>query len=257
MPVVFVGHGSPMNLIEDNRWSRGFRELGQRLPRPETILAISAHWFVDGTFLTNDSSPRTIHDFSGFPRALYDIEYPAPGDPRLAQRARGLIGANRAALSADWGLDHGTWSVLRWLYPEANIPVVQLSIDRRLGPADHLNIGRKLAVLRDEGVLILASGNLTHNLPDAFRNMRDGTTETPNWASRFDKAAAEAIAAKDTAGLLALWPDSADGRRSHPTADHWLPVLYAYGAGQSGDDVAFPTTGFDLGSLSMRSIVFS
>jgi 4,5-DOPA dioxygenase extradiol len=232
MPVVFVGHGSPMNLIEDNRWSRGFRELGQRLPRPETILAISAHWFVDGTFLTNDSSPRTIHDFSGFPRALYDIEYPAPGDP-------------------------GTWSVLRWLYPEANIPVVQLSIDRRLGPADHLNIGRKLAVLRDEGVLILASGNLTHNLPDAFRNMRDGTTETPNWASRFDKAAAEAIAAKDTAGLLALWPDSADGRRSHPTADHWLPVLYAYGAGQSGDDVAFPTTGFDLGSLSMRSIVFS
>ena len=256
MPVVFVGHGSPMNLIEDNPWSRGFRELGQRLRRPEAILAISAHWFVDGTFLTDGDSPRTIHDFSGFPRALYEIEYPAPGDPDLAQRACALIGDNRAALSTDWGLDHGTWSVLHWMYPEADIPVVQLSIDRRLDPAGHLEIGRSIAGLRNEAVLILASGNLTHNLSDAFRRMRDGTTATPDWAARFDAAAAEAVTGRDTASLLALWPDSPDGRRSHPTPDHWLPVLYAYAASRSDDRVDFPATGFDLGSLSMRSVVF-
>ncbi|MDH3419165.1 MAG: 4,5-DOPA dioxygenase extradiol [Gammaproteobacteria bacterium] len=256
MPVVFVGHGSPMNLIEDNQWSRGFRGLGQRLPRPAAILAVSAHWFVDGTFVTGGDSPRTIHDFSGFPQALYEIEYPAPGDPDLAERARLLVGGDRAALSADWGLDHGTWSVLRWMYPEADIPVVQLSIDRRLEPAGHLELGRRITSLREESVLILASGNLTHNLPDAFRRMREGATETPGWAARFDDAAAEAITGRDTAGLLALWPDSLDGRRAHPTPDHWLPVLYAYGASRPDDRVDFPAAGFDLGSLSMRSVVF-
>ena len=256
MPVVFVGHGSPMNLIEDNQWSRGFRAVGKQLPRPEKILAISAHWFVDGTLLTVEDSPRTIHDFSGFPEALYAIEYPAPGSPALAQRIGSVIGTERVSLTTEWGLDHGTWSVLRWMYPEADIPVVQLSIDRRLDPSDHLEIGKRIAVLRDEAVLILASGNITHNLQDAFKNMRDGRTDTPDWAERFDEATSNAVAEHDIAGLLALWPDSDDGRRAHPTPDHWLPVLYAYGASRSDDSVTFPASGFDLGSLSMRSILF-
>ena len=256
MPVAFVGHGSPMNLLGDNRWSQTFVDLAQRIPTPSAILAISAHWFVDGTFLTADESPRTIHDFSGFPDALYDIQYPAPGDPELANRVCELIGGDRATLTADWGLDHGTWSVLHWMYPEAGVPVLQLSLDRRLQPSGHLEIGRRLSDLRDDGVLVLASGNLTHNLSDAFRRMRDGDTDTPDWARRFDDAAAAAITERDTAALLALWPDNADGRRSHPTPDHWLPVLYAYGASRSDDSVEFPASGFDLGSLSMRSVLF-
>lgn len=256
MPVVFVGHGSPMNLVGENRWGGGFVELAQKLPTPGAILAISAHWFVEGTFVTGNESPRTIHDFSGFPDTLYEIEYPAPGSPELAHRICELVGDDRASLTTDWGLDHGAWSVLYWMYPEANIPVVQLSLDRRLDPSDHLEIGRSLVDLRDEGVLVLASGNVTHNLSDAFRRMRSGETETPAWAARFDDATAAAITNRDAADLLALWPGDADGRRSHPTPDHWLPVLYAYGASQPEDSVTFPVTGFDLGSLSMRSIVF-
>jgi len=143
------------------------------------------------------------------------------------------------------------------MYPDADIPVVQLSIDRRLDPPDHFEIGRRITSLREESVLILASGNLTHNLSDAFRRMRDGTTETPDWAVRFDDAAAAAIKGRDAERLLALWPSSADGRRSHPTADHWLPVLYAFGASRPDDRAEFPAEGFDLGSLSMRSVVFS
>ena len=257
VPVLFVGHGSPMNVIEDNRWSRGFVRLGEMLPRPRAILAVSAHWFVDGTHLTANDAPRTIHDFSGFPKPLYDIEYPAPGDGELAERACALIGPGRAALSTDWGLDHGTWSVLRWMYPEADIPVVQLSIDRRLDPRAHLEIGRAVAELRDDGVLILASGNVTHNLRDAFDRRRAGASTTPDWAQRFDLAVAQALVDRDTERLLGLWPDSEDGRRCHPTPDHWLPMLYAYGASAPGDRAQFPIDGFDWGSLSMRAVIFS
>ncbi len=245
-----------MNLAEENRWNRGFVELATQIPTPRAILAISAHWFVEGTFVTANESPRTIHDFAGFPDALSEIQYPAPGGPELARRVCDLIGDDRAALTTDWGLDHGTWSVLYWMYPDARVPVVQLSIDSRLPASGHLEVGHRLAELREEGVLVLASGNLTHNLPDAFRRMREGRTDTPDWARRFDDLTAATITERDTGGLLALWPDNADGRRSHPTPDHWLPVLYAYGASRSDDSVRFPVSGFDLGSLSMRSIIF-
>ena len=174
MPVLFVGHGSPMNAIEDNRWSRGFRSLGALLPRPRAIMSVSAHWYVEGTFTTASAHPETIHDFGGFPEALYRIQYPAPGDPALALRAASLAGAGRATTTEGWGLDHGTWSVLLHLWPAADVPVVQLSIDGRLPPDRHLAIGRALAPLRDEGVLILGSGNVTHNLRQAFSAMRSG-----------------------------------------------------------------------------------
>lgn len=255
MPVIFAGHGSPMNAIQDNRWSRGFASLRDEVPQPNAILAVSAHWFVDGTWLTGNANPPTIHDFSGFPPALYEIDYPAPGKNNLARRVRQLIGEERAELNSDWGLDHGTWSVLRWMYPEADVPVIQLSIDRRLDPRGHFELARSLAELRDEGVLILASGNIVHNLRDAFARMRTGSVETPDWAQRFDETVTNILHQRDTNALLSVWPDTPDGQRAHPTPDHWLPLIYAYAATDDGDQARFPNDGFDWGSLSMRNVV--
>jgi 4,5-DOPA dioxygenase extradiol len=256
MPVVYVGHGSPMNAIEDNRWSRGYAELGNLVPRPAAILAISAHWYTRGSYLTANTQPPTIHDFGGFPEALYEIDYPAPGDLALAESVRDLLGKERVQLTDDWGLDHGTWSVLRWTYPQADIPVVQLSINRGLDAQQHYEIGRSLAELRHNNILILASGNVVHNLRDAFQQMRTGTSVTPDWASRFDEAVKQALLQHDIDTLLSLWPDSSDGQLAHPTPDHWLPLLYAAGAADESDRIRFPTEGFDLGSLSMRNIIF-
>ena len=256
MPVVFVGHGSPMNAIEDNQWSRGFKLLGNVLPRPNAILAISAHWYVDGTYVMANSQPPTIHDFGGFPDALYEIEYPARGNKELVEWVSELLGKSRVQPSETWGLDHGTWSVLRWIYPDADVPVVQLSIDRRLDARQHYELGRTLAALRDRNVLILASGNVVHNLRDAFRQMRTGTSVTPDWASRFDETVKQVLLKDDVDSLLSLWPDSEDGRLAHPTPDHWLPLIYAAAAADEGGAVNFPTEGFDLGSLSMRNVVF-
>lgn len=256
MPVLFVGHGSPMNLIEDNRWSRGFSSLRNEVPRPKAILAISAHWFVRGTYLTGDLKPRTIHDFGGFPPALYEIEYPAPGQVDLAKRIQTLIGEEKASLRSDWGLDHGTWSVLRWMYPDADVPVIQLSIDQRLDVSSHYELGRSLAALRDEGVLIFGSGNITHNLRDAFTRMQSGSTETPDWAQRFDDKVAKVLAQRDTKALLSSWSDGEDGRLAHPIPDHWLPLIYAYAATDEHDHTRFPIDGFDLGSISMRNVIF-
>jgi 4,5-DOPA dioxygenase extradiol len=252
MPVLFVGHGSPMNAIEDNVWSRGFRALATALPPPRAILAISAHWYVEGTFTTGNERPETIHDFGGFPEALYRVQYPAPGDPGLARRVVGLVGEDRASVSADWGLDHGTWSVLVHLCPAADIPVVQLSIDGRLPPVEHLAIGRALAPLRDEGVLVLGSGNIVHNLRHAFSAWHRGDTRTPDWARDFDAGIAKALSGHDP-DALAHALDSDAGRLAHPTPDHYLPLLYVAGASSPADVVRFPIEGFDMGSLSMRT----
>ena len=252
MPVIFVGHGS----IEDNQWSRGYTRLRDLLPRPKAILAVSAHWFVKGSYLTANSQPPTIHDFSGFPDALYEIEYPAPGDPVLAQHIRELIGQEHVQLSEDWGLDHGVWSVLHWMYPEADIPVIQLSMDRELDVHGHFALGRSLTSLRDENVLIMTSGNIVHNLHDAFKQMRAGTAITPDWARRFDDDVKQAVIAHDVASLLSLYPGSPDAQLAHPTPEHWLPLLYAMAASDDDDRISFPVEGFDLGSLSMRNILF-
>ena len=256
MPVLFVGHGSPMNAIEDNQWSRGYTRLRDLVPRPAAILAISAHWYVKGSHLIVNARPPTIHDFGGFPSALYDIEYPAPGYPELAESVCEILGKNRAKLSDDWGLDHGIWSVLHWMYPEADIPVIQLSIDRQLDVRQHYAIGQSLANLRDRNILILASGNIVHNLRDAFRQMQTGTAITPDWAYRFDETVKQALLAHDVETLLSMYPDTTDGQLAHPTPDHWLPLIYAAGAANENDRVRFPTEGFDLGSLSMRNVIF-
>lgn len=256
MPALFVGHGSPMNAIEDNTWSRAFRALGATLPRPRAILCVSAHWFLPGTFLTGNESPETIHDFGGFPQALFDMRYPAPGDAALARRVVALIGEGRASVRTDWGLDHGTWSVLHHLRPAADCPVVQLSIDTRLPPEGHLAIGRALRPLRDEGILVLGSGNVTHNLRHAMRSMQAGDRATPPWAASFDGDVARAAEQHD-ADFFVRAPATEAGRMSHPTIDHYLPVVYALGAADERDRVSFPITGFEAGSLSMRSILFS
>lgn len=253
MPLLFVGHGSPMNAIEDNVWSRALRELAASLPKPRAVLAISAHWYTEGSLLTADEHPRTIHDFGGFPQALFDQRYPAPGDPALAHRVSALLGSGASALRTDWGLDHGTWTVLKHLRPAADVPVVQLSVDRTASGRDLLETGRRLAPLRDEGVLLLGSGNLTHNLRDAFARLGRGDRSRVDWAEAFDADVARALSAHDGEFLAKAW-ESDLGRRCHPTPDHYLPLLHVAGAAGPDEPVAFPVTGFDAGSLSMRSV---
>lgn len=255
LPVVFIGHGSPMNAIEDNRWSRALRELAPSLPKPRAILAVSAHYVEAGSRVTAQAQPRTIHDFGGFPPALYQVQYPAPGDPALAAQIAALNPARIQALD-DWGLDHGSWSVLRHLYPAADVPVLQLSLDSRASADEHLALAEQLKPLREQGVLILGSGNITHNLGHAFRAWRAGDTRTPDWAARFDSAIAQALVEGRRESIVEIFAGE-DGRMAHPTSEHFLPLLYAVGASDADDRVDFPIEGFDMGSLSMRSVRFS
>ena len=256
MPVMFVGHGNPMNAIEDNRWSRGFASLGAMVPTPKAVLAISAHWYLDGTYLTSDARPKTIHDFGGFPRALYEVEYPAPGRPDLAQTVRDALTDHGAALSGDWGLDHGTWSELKWMFPKADVPVVQLSIDRRLNIREHFSLARSLSALRHHGVLVVGSGNIVHNLRDAFGQIRAGTNNTPDWAQRFDGATNAALQQHDTDAVLRLLDGNDDARLAHPTPEHFLPLVYTAALAEPDDTVRSPIEGFDAGSLSMRTVLW-
>ena len=255
MPALFVGHGSPMNAIEDNRWSRALRELATELPRPRSIVAVSGHWFVEGTRVTGHPHPPTIHDFGGFPRALHEVLYPAPGDPALAERVRWLLGEDRVALDDRRGLDHGVWSVLIHLFPQADVPVVQLGLDQKLTPREHYQLARPLGSLRDEGVLLLASGNVTHNLGYAMRRHADGDDSTPDWAARFDEAVKRVCIDRDGDALARLLSTD-DGRMAQPTPDHFLPILYVAAAADERDEASFPIEGFDWGSLSMRSVLF-
>jgi 4,5-DOPA dioxygenase extradiol len=255
MSVVFIGHGNPMNALQDNPYTRGWALIGREVPRPKAVLSVSAHWYIPGTSVTSMPAPRTIHDFGGFPPELYRIRYPAPGDPALADRVRDLLAPMPVTRDWSWGLDHGTWTVLRHVFPRADVPVVQLSMDQRMPVADHLEIGRKLAPLRDEGVLIFGSGNITHNLRHAMASYQRGESSTPDWATRFDADIARSTEKHET-DLLIRAVASGDGRMAHPTLDHYLPLLYAAGASGSVGPVRFPITGFDLSSLSMRAIVF-
>jgi 4,5-DOPA dioxygenase extradiol len=255
MPVLFVGHGNPMNAIEENRWSHAFRDLAASLPTPRAVLAISAHWYGPGTQITGSLKPSTIHDFGGFPQELFAVEYPAPGDPALAQQICTSLQKYGANVTQSWGLDHGTWTVMRHLKPAADIPVLQLSIDYRLNPSDMLKLGGVLRDLRDQGVLILGSGNLTHNLSDAMARWGQNTPQTPDWALRFDADIAQALLQHDMA-YLATAMGGTDYRKAHPTPDHYLPLLYAAGAADGDDPVRFPIEGFDVGSLSMRAALF-
>jgi 4,5-DOPA dioxygenase extradiol len=252
MPALFVGHGNPMNALQDNDWTRAWRRLGAEMARPRGILAVSAHWVAPGTGVTASAQPRTIHDFGGFPRPLYEVRYPAPGDPALARRVRDLLDPLEVGLDDDRGLDHGTWSVLVHLAPDASIPVVQLSLDEREEPAFHFDLGRRLAPLRDEGVLILGSGNLVHNL-HAYGWGRH-VPEPYEWAVRFETAARRLIVEGNTNPLVEYETLGPDARLSVPTPDHFLPLLYVLGARRRGEAVDFPVQGIDGGSVSMLAV---
>jgi 4,5-DOPA dioxygenase extradiol len=252
LPSYFIGHGNPMNAVLTNTYTERWTRIGRETPRPKAILAISAHWFVPGTGVTVSTAPRTILDFGGFPRELYEVRYPAPGDPALARRVEQLLAPVSVALDDSWGLDHGTWSVLTHAYPGADIPVVQLSIDETRPAAFHFEIGRRLAPLRDEGVLILGSGNLIHNL-HAYawgRQMPDPY----DWAVRFEAEAKGLLLADETKPLIAYETLGQDALLSIPTPDHYLPLLYVIGARQPGDVITFPVDGVDGGSISMLSV---
>jgi 4,5-DOPA dioxygenase extradiol len=249
LPAIFFGHGNPMNALLKNEYTDAWKRIGQTMVRPKAILSISAHWFVPETGVTIATAPRTIHDFGGFPRELYQVEYPAPGDPQLARRVQKLLAPVPVQLSQTWGLDHGTWSVLRHLYPDADIPVVQLSIDESQPALFHYELGRKLAPLREEGVLIAGSGNLVHNL-HAYAWGRH-LPDPYDWAVRFEKEARELMLAGDHMRLVQYEALGRDALLSIPTPDHYLPLLYVIGARQQGEPVIFPVEGMDGGSISM------
>jgi 4,5-DOPA dioxygenase extradiol len=250
MPAAFLGHGSPMNALELNRFSRAWRELGQSMPRPRAILCISAHWYVNFTAVTAMPRPRTIHDFYGFPRALFEVQYPAPGDPDLAREIADLVRPAYVGLDADsWGIDHGTWSVLLHVFPEAEIPVVQLSIDVRKSFDEHLELGAQLAPLRERGVLILGSGNIVHNLKAVQWNAPDSGFD---WAYRFDEAARALLVERPTD--ISVLEEHSDFKAAVPTPDHFIPLLYFAGlARAAGRPAHVLVEGCALGSISMTS----
>ena len=252
MPTLFLGHGNPMNALAKNSYTAGWAAIGAALPRPKAVLAVSAHWYIPGCGVTTNAVPQTIHDFGGFPPELYDVQYPAPGSPELARRVKDLLAPVPVKLDDSWGLDHGTWSVLTHVFPHADIPVVQLAIDERQPPLYHYEVGKRLAPLREEGVLIVGSGNLVHNL-HSYAWGRAGV-EAYDWAVRFESRVRELLLTGDDAPLIAYEGLGRDAQLSIPTPDHYLPLLYVLGLRRKEDAITFPVEGVDGGSVSMLAV---
>jgi 4,5-DOPA dioxygenase extradiol len=253
MPTLFVGHGSPMNAITDNAYSREWRKIGEALPTPAAILCVSAHWMTRGTTLVHiGKQPKTIHDFGGFPQELFAQQYPAPGAPETAQAAIDLVRSSHLKGDTEWGLDHGAWSVLIKMFPKADIPTFQLSLDLTKPPSAHFELAGELKPLRERGVLIIGSGNLVHNLMALQRG-----APAYDWAEEFDVRAAEAIGKRDFRSLA--WPASLGKslRLAHPTPEHYLPVLFPLGVADEKDELSFFNASIDMGSISMRGFVLS
>jgi 4,5-DOPA dioxygenase extradiol len=252
MPVIFFGHGNPMNALLKNSYTEGWATIGKSIPRPKAVLAISAHWYISACAVTVNSTPETIHDFGGFPEELYRVRYPAPGNSELARRVKDLLDPLSVSLDKGWGLDHGTWAVLRHVFPEADIPVVQLSIDERQPPQFHYEIGKALALLREEGILVIGSGNIVHNL----HAYAWGAPQTApfDWAVRFENHARELLLKGDDAPLIAYENLGRDAMLSIPTPDHYLPLLYVLGLRRKNEQVRFPVQGVDGGSVSMLAV---
>jgi 4,5-DOPA dioxygenase extradiol len=260
MPAIFFGHGSPMNALARNRYTEAWGAIGRAISRPKAILCISAHWYVAGTAVTANESPETIHDFGGFPAELFAMFYPAPGAPALARRVQDLLAPLPVKAATDWGFDHGTWSVLCHVFPGADIPVVQLSIDATKPARFHYEVGRQLGALREEGVLLAGSGNIVHNLRQyAWPSAATGAGEEAapyDWAQRWDANVAELLQAGDHEALIDYRAQGRAAQLSIPTPEHYLPLLYIMGAARLGERVSFPVQGIDGGSISMRAVQF-
>lgn len=254
LPAIFIGHGSPMVALEQSDVTRNWAALAQKIGKPRAILAISAHWVTRGTAVTAMPAPRTIHDFGAFPQALFDVRYPAPGDPELASRVRELLAPMPVALDASWGLDHGTWSVLVHAYPEADVPVVQLGMDAAKTPAQHFEVGRRLRALRDEGVLILGTGNIVHNLREM--DWDNPGVEPYPWSRRFNDHVTTAIREDAPERVIAFEALGRDAALAVPTPDHFWPLLYVLGARHEGEGVRFDPDFIHHGSLGMTSVLF-
>ena len=253
MPAIFFGHGNPLNALRRNSYTESWAAIGSSLPRPRAILCISAHWYVPGTAVTAMAAPRTIHDFGGFPQELFQVQYPAPGSPELAMHVRNLLAPVAVKLDQNnWGLDHGTWSVLCHVFPQADIPVVQLSIDETQPPAFHYQLAQQLVPLRDEGVLVIGSGNIVHNLHTYAWGQHE--VEPFDWAVRFEQQVRSFIIDGNDAELAGYDSLGRDALFSVPTPEHYLPLIYILGIRQPGEKVTFPVAGFDGGSISMLAV---
>jgi 4,5-DOPA dioxygenase extradiol len=254
LPALFVGHGSPMNALEENDFTRAWKQLGEEIPRPKAVLCVSAHWLTRGTFVTAMQNPRTIHDFGGFPQALFEVQYPAPGSPAFAREVQSLLPGANIGLDGEWGLDHGTWSVLRHVYPKADVPVLQLSIDYARPGRFHFEMGRQLARLRREGYLVIGSGNIVHNL----RRVDFSQIDTPGygyeWAIELNDRVKHQILEDDPEPLIDWASMGPSAHLAIPTPDHYDPLLYVLGMREAGDSVSFFNDVAVAGSLTMTSV---
>lgn len=254
LPILFIGHGSPMNGIEDNEFSRTWSKMGQEIVKPKAVLVISAHWLTRGTHITAMQEPKTIHDFGGFPQELFDVQYPAPGDPQLAAETSRIITSTDVGLDHDWGLDHGTWTVVRHMYPDADIPVLQLSIDYNKPPEYHYNLAKELASLRKKGVLIIGSGNMVHNLRMVDWHKLREPEYGYDWAIEMNTIFKEKIGNSDHKSLIEYESLNKAAKLAIPTPDHYYPLLYSLGVQDKNDKISFFNDRLVGGSLNMTSV---
>ena len=254
MPVLFVGHGSPMNAIEENEFVQGWRNLGNTLPHPKAILCVSAHWETRGTYVTAMPNPKTIHDFGGFPKALYEVEYPAPGSPELANEAKQAITKTIVGLDEKWGLDHGAWSVIRRMYPEADVPVIQMSLNYSQTPQYHYDLAKELSALRNKGVLIIGSGNMVHNLRMVAWDKINESEYGFAWAIEANNKFKTLIESGDFKSLIDYANLGREVQLAVPTPDHYLPLLYALALKEENEAVSFFNDKPVMGSLTMTSV---
>ena len=254
MPVLFIGHGSPMNGIEDTAFSRRWSQMAKEIPTPKAVLVVSAHWFTKGTKITAMDFPKTIHDFGGFPQELFDVQYPAPGNPVLAKETADLLHSAHVEFDHDWGLDHGAWTIIRHMYPEANIPVLQLSIDYTKGPQYHYDLAKELNALRKKGVLIIGSGNMVHNLRMVAWDRLNDPEYAYDWTIQMNNKFKELIQAGDHKPLINYSSLGKEAMLAIPTPEHYLPLMYTLGLKSSKDDISFFNDKAVGGSLTMTSV---
>jgi 4,5-DOPA dioxygenase extradiol len=254
MPVLFLGHGSPMNAIEENEFVQGFRNVGKEIPKPNAIIVVSAHWETNGTFVTAMEKPKTIHDFGGFPKELYEVQYPAPGSPELAKEIKNKVKKTEVGLDVNWGLDHGAWSVVKHLYPDADVPVIQMSLDYRQSPQYHFELSRELSSLRKKGVLIIGSGNMVHNLRMVDWRRLDEVDYGYDWAVEASEKMKQFILSGDYKQLINYQSQGREFNLAVPTPEHFLPLLYALALKEESEDVTLFNDKAVGGSLTMTSV---